>query len=187
MSAESRRRFALYWALGMLAANPSHADSEISLDSRKPDNMCRIVNQASINTRRTAIYSEVVSFVEPNGVRTIDEARITTNGFFRKAVGQRTWVRHSDPIPAVTDYPRFTSCIYVDSNEGLHFRAHWHNRDPYQSALADVWLSSDLNRMMRVVRRFPKDDYRFPSKTILSILDYDVTRAVAPPSEDILP
>ncbi|TCM59876.1 hypothetical protein [Rhizobium sp. BK068] len=179
--------FLMALVLLSMVSEPASAGSEVSDDVRKPDNMCRIVNQASINTRKTTIYRELVTFVDPNGLRTVDEARITTNGFFRKAAGQTKWTRHSGPIPAVTDYPRFTSCIYVDDIDGPHFRAHWHNRDPYQSALAEVWLSPDLKRMMKVIRRFPQDDYRFPSKTVLSTLDYDATRVVAPPSGDILP
>ena len=170
---------------GFKTSTLSPVDSDTPLDFRKPDNMCHIINQAYVNTRKTAIYRETVNFVEPGGLRLLVEGLMTASGVFEKWGSQSKWARATAP-QAVEAYPRFTSCTYVDSGEGLHFRAYWHNRYPSQTANADVWLTPDLQRLSKVVRRFPNDDIRYPSKTLLATMDYDVTRAVAPSDEDLV-
>ncbi|WP_162950131.1 hypothetical protein [Rhizobium jaguaris] len=170
---------------GLKTATPSPVDSDSSLDLKKPDYMCHIVNQAYVNTRKTAIYRETVNFVEPSGLRLLVEGLRTASGAFEKWGSQSKWARGTAPH-AVEGYPRFTSCTYVDGGEGPHFRAYWHNRYPSQTASADVWLTPDIQRLSKVVRRFPTDDIRYPSKTLLATMDYDVARAVAPSVEDLV-
>lgn len=169
---------------GFKTSTPLPLDSDSSLDFRRPDDMCHIINQAYVNTRKTAIYRETVNFVEPDGLRLLAESLMTVAGAFERWGSQSKWARATAPY-AVEAYARFTSCTYVDSGEGPHFRAYWHNQHPSQTANADVWLTPDLQRLSKVLRHFPNDDIRYPSKTLLATMDYNATRAVVPSDKDL--
>ncbi|TCM78615.1 hypothetical protein [Rhizobium sp. BK068] len=170
-----------------VSAGSKHSNEATKLDPKNPDNMCRIVNEAYVRTRHTALYREIDSIVTARGTFGIDEYRITASGMYGKPWNSTTWSTYPAEAAAPVKYPRFTSCIYVNDIGGPHFRAHWHNRDPSQTAIADVWLTSDVQRLHKVVRRFPDDDPQRPSQVLMSVMDYDRSRAVAPAKESILP
>lgn len=167
------------------ARTQADGESDDAFDMTKPDNMCHIVNQAYVRTRKTDIYSETINYVEPSGLVPFLEGRRTASGVFSRNGSDLKWTVDTAP-DAVEDYPRYTSCTYVDNIEGPHFRAYWHNRDSNTVASAEVWLTPDAQRLSKVVRRFAHDHPEFPSKTLSATMDYDATRVVAPPAEDIL-
>jgi hypothetical protein len=166
------------------ASMQAGGEPDDAFDMKKPDNMCHIVNQAYVRTRKTDIYSETISYVEPTGLVPFLEGRRTASGVFSRKGSDLKWTGDTAP-EAVEDYPRYTSCIYVDNSEGPHFRAYWHNRDSNGMASAEVWLTPDAQRLSKVIRRFASDHPKLPSKTLSATMDYDATRVVAPPAEDI--
>lgn len=158
--------------------------SDTLLDWKKPDSVCHLVNRAYANSVRSLIYHKSINFVEPDGLKPLYEALGTTSGTFEKWGDQSKWQRATAPYPVLT-YPRFTDCTYVDSGEGLHIHASWNNHNPPQTAIADIWVTPDHQKLSKVVRRFPSDDSRYPSKTISETTDYGAARPVAPLDSDV--
>jgi len=177
------------FALLSIGSEPARAGSDVAADVKKPDNVCHLVNQAAINTRKTKVYRETISIIEPDGsAKFFQEGRMTATGSFAKLNANSKWQKMPGPVPAVTEYPRYTSCTYVDNTEGPHFRAYWHNRGRrYETAIADVWLTPDLEKLRKTVRQFYANDPKFPSQTLLAVFDYDAEHAKPPAPEETMP
>lgn len=71
--------------------------------------------------------------------------------------------------------PTFTSCRLLSrTGKLLHYAAAWHEF-PYE-AKAELWISKDEHRLVRMLRRYPKGrSLQLPFAVALDVYDYDAT------------
>ncbi|ULJ73577.1 hypothetical protein [Rhizobium gallicum] len=180
MEVQQYCRIAAFFA-GLLVAQSALAGGAHSQRPDEPellDPTCTAVNEAYVNTRKGYGYRELVHqpFKGGNTKEYIEIIYRAANEFQRYS-GRSAWQKFE--IPEVNPYDqRFTSCTFVDSHNGYHYYANW-NKPGYRAS-AEIWLTRDRHKLLKVIRRYPPDGKEFPFSTVISKFDYNAETAKRP-------
>ncbi|MCS4091833.1 hypothetical protein [Rhizobium sp. BK176] len=160
-------------------------------DARRPeeperlDRSCLTVNEADVNTRKGYNYRELVHQAFVGGkTREYIEIIYTASNSFERFSGRSAWQKFS--LHEVDPYDqRFTSCTAAGiENNSFHYYANW-NKPGYRAS-AEIWLTPDRKKLLKVIRRYPPDKKEFPFSTVISTFDYNAQAAKRPNDASIV-
>ena len=148
------------------------------------DPTCAAVREAYINTHKSYYYRELIHQPFSGGAwKEFIEIIYTAANEFKRYTGRSTWQKFD--IPELYPYDqRYTSCTFVDGKNGPHYYANW--RKPGYRGSAEIWLTSDGKYLWKTIVRYPPDGKEFPFPTVLSVFDYDKTKAKRPDEASVV-